>query len=113
MAGMVIIGAGECGTRAALALREAGDECPVTWIGSVPHAPYERPPLAKGAALAETLVPKGIAGADGLASAGIDFHHGTTAAAVNRDRRVIVLADGNELPYARLLLATGARPKQL
>mgnify|MGYP002653561309 CR=1 FL=1 len=32
MAGMVIIGAGECGTHAALALREAGYDGPVTLL---------------------------------------------------------------------------------
>ena len=53
MAGMVIIGAGECGTRAALALREAGYAGPVTLIGTEPHVPYERPPLSKDAITAE------------------------------------------------------------
>ena len=113
MAGMVIIGAGECGTRAALALRETGYAGPVTLLGSERHAPYERPPLSKDALLAEAPAPKGIAGAVELADAGIDFRCGATAAAVDRDRRIIILADGNELPYARLLLATGARPRQL
>jgi 3-phenylpropionate/trans-cinnamate dioxygenase ferredoxin reductase subunit len=113
MAGMVIIGAGECGTRAALALREAGYDGPVTLIGSEPHAPYERPPLSKDALITEAPAPKGIAGADGLAAAGIDFRRGAAATAVDRDRRIIVLADGAELAYVRLLLATGARPRQL
>ena len=113
MAGMVIIGAGECGTRAALALREAGYDGPVTLIGSEAHAPYERPPLSKDAIVAEAPAPKGIAGADGLAGAGIDFRPGATATAVDRERRVVALADGTELPYARLLLATGARPRRL
>src|SRR5262245_6698093 len=102
MAGMVIIGAGECGTRAALALREAGYDGPVTLIGSEPHAPYERPPLSKDALLAEAPAPKSIAGAGSLAAAGIDFRRGATAAAVDRDRRTIILTDGNELPYVRL-----------
>ena len=51
---MVIVGAGECGARAALALREAGYDGPVTLIGDEPHAPYERPPLSKDAITAET-----------------------------------------------------------
>ena len=44
---MVIVGAGECGGRAAQALREQGYRRPVTLIGEEPHAPYERPPLSK------------------------------------------------------------------
>jgi 3-phenylpropionate/trans-cinnamate dioxygenase ferredoxin reductase subunit len=42
---MVIVGAGECGTCAALALRQAGYDGAVTLIGAEPHASYERPPL--------------------------------------------------------------------
>jgi 3-phenylpropionate/trans-cinnamate dioxygenase ferredoxin reductase subunit len=111
-AGMVIVGAGECGTRAALALREAGYDGPVTLVGAERHAPYERPPLSKEAITA-AAGPKGIAGADGLAAAGIDFRPGATAAAIDREGRAVILEDGSVLPYARLLLATGARPRPL
>ncbi|TIP96403.1 MAG: ferredoxin reductase, partial [Mesorhizobium sp.] len=47
--GMLIIGAGECGGRAALALRDLGYDGPVTLVGDEPHLPYERPPLSKDA----------------------------------------------------------------
>ncbi|WP_421577323.1 FAD-dependent oxidoreductase, partial [Shinella sp. M31] len=47
MSGIVIIGAGEAGTRAAFALRETGFSGPVTLVGMEPHLPYERPPLSK------------------------------------------------------------------
>ena len=42
MPGMLIVGAGECGTRAALALREAGYDGAVTLIGAEPHAASPR-----------------------------------------------------------------------
>jgi 3-phenylpropionate/trans-cinnamate dioxygenase ferredoxin reductase subunit len=57
--------------------------------------------------------PKPIAGAGGLAAAGIDFRPGTTAAAIDRRRMLVSLADGTKLRYRRLLLATGARPRRL
>ena len=44
---IVIIGAGECGARAAFALRENGHTGPVVLIGSETLHPYERPPLSK------------------------------------------------------------------
>ncbi|HEY9346866.1 MAG TPA: FAD-dependent oxidoreductase, partial [Inquilinus sp.] len=53
MAGMVIVGAGEAGARAAAALREEGWDGPVTLVGGEVHPPYERPPLSKAALLAE------------------------------------------------------------
>jgi 3-phenylpropionate/trans-cinnamate dioxygenase ferredoxin reductase subunit len=113
MAGMVIIGAGECGTRAALALREAGYDGPVTLVGAEVHLPYERPPLSKDAMVAATPSPKGIAGVERLAASGVDFRPGEAAAAIDRGRRIVTLRDGTELPYLRLLLATGARPRML
>jgi 3-phenylpropionate/trans-cinnamate dioxygenase ferredoxin reductase subunit len=113
MAGMVVVGAGECGTRAALALREAGWRGPVTLVGAEPHPPYERPPLSKDALLADVPAPRPIAGSTGIAAAGIDLRLGTAAIALDRAARSLSLADGTRLGYDRLLLATGARPRPL
>ena len=44
---IVIVGAGECGTRAAFALREEGWDGRVVLVGAEPSPPYERPPLSK------------------------------------------------------------------
>jgi 3-phenylpropionate/trans-cinnamate dioxygenase ferredoxin reductase subunit len=52
-AGMLIVGAGECGARAALTLRERGFDGSVTLVGEEPHLPYERPPLSKEAMVSE------------------------------------------------------------
>lgn len=110
---VVIVGAGECGTRAALALRETGFDGDVTLIGAERHVPYERPPLSKDAILSEVPTPKPIAGADRLAENRIDFRPGVAATAIDREARVVALSDGRRLRYDRLLLATGARPRTL
>ena len=68
MTGIVIVGAGECGTRAALSAREAGFEGAITLFGQESGMPYERPPLsksdgrsaAKDIALAERLIGAGV-----------------------------------------------------
>ncbi|WP_341538099.1 FAD-dependent oxidoreductase, partial [Sinorhizobium medicae] len=39
---IVIVGAGECGARAAFALREQGFDGEITLIGAEPLLPYER-----------------------------------------------------------------------
>jgi 3-phenylpropionate/trans-cinnamate dioxygenase ferredoxin reductase component len=109
---MVIVGAGECGTRAALALREAGYDGPVTLIGAEPHAPYERPPLSKDAITAEAPAPKGI-GADRLAEAEIDFRPDCQAVAIDRAGARVRCQGGAAIRYDRLLIATGARPRPL
>jgi 3-phenylpropionate/trans-cinnamate dioxygenase ferredoxin reductase component len=112
-AGMVIVGAGECGARAAFALREAGYDGPVMLIGAEPHLPYERPPLSKEGMLAEGLGAKTIADEARLAAAGIEYRRGLAIAAIDRQTRRLVAADGRDLPYDRLLLATGATPRRL
>lgn len=109
MSGFVIIGAGEAGTRAAFALREQGWTGSVTLIGAEGGVPYERPPLSKpeGAEVQR----KAICDEAQLDSAGIDYRPGLAATAINRAGKTVSLSDGRALPYARLLLATGAQPE--
>ncbi len=104
MAGMVIIGAGECGVRAAFALREQGYEGNVTVLGAEESLPYERPPLSKsGQADA-----KPICAAETYEKAGIDLKLGQTAMSIDRGAKSLLLGNGHSLDYDRLLLATGA-----
>jgi len=111
MNGIVIIGAGEAGTRAAFALRETGFSGPVTLAGTEPHLPYERPPLSKPLDGAVRMKP--ICSAEALDAAGIDYLPGVPAVEIDTARRHLLLGDGRTLAYDRLLLATGARPRRL
>lgn len=108
---MVIIGAGECGTRAAFALREAGHAGPITLIGEEPGLPYERPPLSKPDAAG--AVRKPICSADQLAAASITLIEGAPVTALDTAARQLTLAGGRTLAWDRLLLATGAQPRRL
>jgi len=111
--GIVIVGAGECGVRAAFALREEGFEGPVTLIGAEPHLPYERPPLSKDMLAWDEPRGRSIAEESRFAEAGITLVRSAQAVAVDRAARTVSLADGTALPYRRLLLATGASPRRL
>ncbi len=111
MSGIVIIGAGECGTRAAFALREAGYSGTIILVGAEPHLPYERPPLSKPMDGAVQM--KLICTDDALAAAGIDYRRGVSAATLDVDAATVILSDGRPLTYEKLLLATGARPRKL
>ena len=110
---MVIIGAGECGGRAALALRDLGYEGPVTLVGDEPHLPYERPPLSKEAMTGEAPAIKAIATDALFAERSIRHIHSVRAVAIDRAAHAVRLSDGSSLAYGKLLLATGSVPRKL
>lgn len=111
MNGIVIIGAGEAGARAAFALRETGFSGSVTLVGTEPHLPYERPPLSKP--LDGTVQMKAICSAETLETASIDYRPDRTVLRIDPGEHRVALDDGEVLSYDKLLLATGARPRQL
>ncbi|UVK41416.1 FAD-dependent oxidoreductase [Mesorhizobium sp. AR10] len=110
---MIIIGAGECGGRAALALRDLGYDGPVTLVGDEPHLPYERPPLSKDAMVSEAPEIKAIATDETFAARSIRHIHSVQAVAIDRAVHTVRLSDGAVLPYDKLLLATGSIPRKL
>jgi 3-phenylpropionate/trans-cinnamate dioxygenase ferredoxin reductase subunit len=111
LAGAVIVGAGECGTRAAFALRDAGYTGKVVLIGREPHKPYERPPLSKPS-IGE-VAPKLIAGDDRLAAADISLVLNDSVVAIDKEAKSVTLASGRTVSYSGLLLATGTQPRAL
>jgi 3-phenylpropionate/trans-cinnamate dioxygenase ferredoxin reductase subunit len=112
--GIVIVGAGEAGARAAITLRAEGYAGPITLIGEEPHAPYERPPLSKATIVGRSgpTVPA-IGDAAGLAQLGVAHRRSLVVAAIDSRARTVALSDGGSLPYEQLLLATGARARRL
>jgi 3-phenylpropionate/trans-cinnamate dioxygenase ferredoxin reductase subunit len=112
--GIVIIGGGECGARAALTLRTTGWTGAVTLVGAESALPYERPPLSKQVLTSPDPVPPAtVLPAQELCRNEIRYLAGTVAVEIDRYNRVVVLGDGARLPYTRLLMATGARPRRL
>ncbi|OCP10147.1 MULTISPECIES: FAD-dependent oxidoreductase [unclassified Ensifer] len=109
---IVIVGAGECGARAAFGLREKGYDGKITLIGAEPHPPYERPPLSKDG-IKQEAPPKYIADIERYAAAGIDLLTDAPVRAIKRSARRVELVDGSSIPYNRLLLTTGARARAL
>lgn len=108
---LVIVGAGECGTRAAFALREQGWTGEIILIGAETGLPYERPPLSKPNEAGS--VRREICDAAVLDAQGISYRAGTTVEALDCKTQTVCLNNGEVLHYHRLLLATGARPRAL
>jgi len=112
--GMVIVGAGEVGARTAIELRMQGWNGSITLIGEEQSAPYERPPLSKDCLLMEgDPSPTFILDEEKLAQNNIDFLSGSAVVEIDRNNYFVVLNNGRQIGYKRLLLATGARPRKL
>ncbi|WSM39900.1 FAD-dependent oxidoreductase [Streptomyces cellulosae] len=97
---VVVIGSGLAGVRLARRLGELGT--PVTLIGEEEHPPYNRVLLAE--VLAGRYRPEVIA----LPAPAELVRARVTG--IDRDRRTVVRADGTEIAYGRLVLATGSNP---
>jgi 3-phenylpropionate/trans-cinnamate dioxygenase ferredoxin reductase component len=112
--GIVIIGAGEAGARAAIALRAERYSGRIVLIGDEPHAPYERPPLSKATIVGEAppALPA-IGDAIDLFRLNIEHLARVAVASIDKAAHLVLLADGRALPYEKLLLATGAKPRRL
>ncbi len=110
---VLIVGAGAAGEAAASELRACGYDGPITLIAGEAETPIDRPNLSK-----DYLA--GTAPADWLPLRGAEYWREHDVALV--DARVLSLdcrnrrarcADGRELEYDALLLATGAQPIRL
>lgn len=114
MGGMLIVGAGQAGVQAAEALRAAGYAGTITLLGDETLGPYHRPPLSKAWLAGEVETPQLVLRApEALARKQIELRTGVSVSGIDRAGRKLRLADGSELPYDGLVLATGARPRRL
>lgn len=112
--GVVIVGGGQAGGRAAEALRAAGFEGAVRIIGEEAETPYERPSLSKEMLLnpqQETIAR--VLPQARYEELGIGLTLGVPVTSLDRTRRQVLLADGSSYKYGALIIATGARVREL
>jgi 3-phenylpropionate/trans-cinnamate dioxygenase ferredoxin reductase subunit len=110
----VIVGAALAGASAATALREGGFDGRITLIGAEPVVPYNRPPLSKGYLRGQDRIEDQLVNpAAYYAEHDITLRLGVRADAIDPTRKVVALGRGDEVPYDRLLVATGGRNRTL
>ncbi len=105
---LVIVGASLAGLRAAQAARSAGFDGELVMLGDERHLPYTRPPLSKELLAGEHAVDRVSLPCDKVEA---EWRLGVPAASLDRPRRRVVLADGEEVVYDRLIVATGSRAR--
>lgn len=110
---IVIVGGGHAAAQLCTALHDAGLAGQVHLVCEEAELPYQRPPLSKGF---QKNPQEGLAWhkpESWYAEAGIRLHRADPAIGLDRSTRTLRLRSGQVLPYARLVLATGARPRRL
>lgn len=106
---VVVVGAGLAGLRGAEAIRQAGFAGDLTIVGAERHRPYDRPPLSKYVLTGE--VDAEATALPNLVPLDATWRLGTAASALDRASRVVTLANGDQVPYDRLLIASGTRAR--
>jgi len=111
---IVIVGGGQAAAQAIETLRKRGHRGPVSLVGDESLLPYQRPPLSKKY-LAGTLERDRLLfrHAEHYHDHGIELRLGFPAVRIDREARRVEIADGSHVDYARLLIATGSRPRLL
>ena len=108
----MIVGGGLAAARTAEQLRRSEYPGAITIVSDEDHLPYDRPPLSKEVLRAETddvtLKP-----AEFYADNDITVLLGNGARSVDTATQALTLADGSQLGYDELIIATGLVPKRI
>jgi nitrite reductase (NADH) large subunit len=108
---LVVVGNGMAGMRTVEELLKlAPDLYAITVFGAEPHGNYNRILLSPVLAGEKTVDDIMLHTRAWYEEHGITLHAGDPVVKIDRRRRVVHAQSGHEVPYDRLLLATGSRP---
>ena len=111
---IVVIGAGQAGAETVISARKHGFSGRIVMIGSEAHMPYERPPLSKDLLIGATTVSDAYVFETGQADKlQVDTKLGIGVVSIDASAKKVSLSNGENLSFDILVLATGARPREL
>jgi NADPH-dependent 2,4-dienoyl-CoA reductase/sulfur reductase-like enzyme len=111
---VVVVGASLAGFHAVRALRQEGFDGRLTVIGAEPHRPYDRPPLSKQVLAGHWEKDRiALGGSDQLDELAAEWRLGSAAVGLDLGARRVRLADGAEVDFDGLVIATGGEPRTL
>ena len=110
----VIIGGGLAGVAAADTIRRRDKTGRLMLICAEPHPPYDRVPLSKGYLLGDIERDQVFLRPERFYERNkVELVLGQAVTALDLTTRQITLADGRQIAFEKLLLATGGRPRRL
>jgi 3-phenylpropionate/trans-cinnamate dioxygenase ferredoxin reductase subunit len=108
----VIVGGGLAGGNAAATLRTEGFDGPIIILGNEPGVPFGRPPLSKEYLRDEAGIDDWLVRpAAWYEKAEVDLRPASPVAELDIPGKKVRLVSGESISYAKLLLATGGRPR--
>ena len=111
---IVVVGAGQAAAQLAISLRQGAFAGDIVIVGAEPFLPYQRPPLSKKFLIERPqpdslfLRPESF-----WRDLNVEMRLGVAATAIDPYNRSVTLADGREIGYRDLVLATGTRAAAL
>lgn len=109
---VVIVGASLAAVHAIEALRDNDFTGEIVLIGAERQLPYDRPPLSKEA-LRHGPAPAPLREPDWYVDSGVQLKLGTPARSLDVEKQVVTLAEGTEISYDGLVIATGSQVRPL
>ncbi len=107
---VVVVGAGVAGVTATEELRRVLADAELTLIGDEPYPFYNRMAITRLVSEAASIESLYLNPRDWAESRRVDYRRGVAVTAIDRLNREVRLADGEQIPYDRIVIATGARP---
>jgi len=110
----VIVGGGQAATQAAQSARQSGFDGQITLVAEEVYLPYQRPPLSKGFLACDLERDRLLLKPDQFyRTREIELRLGTRVDHIDPAKAQVTLSGGEQIPYSKLLLATGGKPIKL
>ena len=110
---VLLVGGGVASTRCARTLRRQGFTGSILLVGDEDVPPYNRPPLSKE--LLREDLPTELTLAEPMSwyeRRGVELKLSARATSIDPEARTVDFADGAQVRFGQLLLATGAEPRR-
>ena len=106
----IILGAGHAGVTCAFSLRKNGWQGAILLVEKDLDLPYHRPPLSKSYLLAEAPTMTPLKALASYQKEDIQLLLGACAKGIDKINKFIILTDGRQLHFDKLVLALGSQP---